>query len=881
MPRQQIQLPNVVGAQPQASPTNQFVQAKLREPAPKILRDLGAFSATWTGIMAQADADAHERAFAEGEMAATYTRPFGDGTPQTPEMEANRKAFKAAQENGTILPSEDPHYRIGVLTAEGRRAALTAHQAITSGENLNRAARIYDEHGNYILPEHRPDAGQMYDAQAQAFMQAPALQTIYGQKAAADIYNSSRAEFITKVSALRDAHTQQYHETQVADQIVGMLGRVHQSWLDKSTEGTSQFQDAQDGVNDLVNEGAAKWNLPDGPAVARQAFASFIEQAGQKNPQEALDAGDIIRNLKIGSTTVGQDNSENGLAFRLKLDAMESDYDSAAISRIGRKAAEIQRNRTIAIDGYRKGLSEMFIQGAQAGDDPAATERAARLRIEQGDSTYATDGLKELADTYKAFAQPMELSPESVNAVNESLLHKSPDDVRLDIEAGHTAGDWDAVGRNKLLAIVADAETVLANTSVKRFETDLEASIKSLKAGKNSDAATKFDEFSDTLLAQNRKAVLDILDRTPQGDRKAIEAALAPVFAATQADLKTYRADLDKRLQAFTAKRQTQLGQGISSQADIMQAESDGLITVTDGDSYLAKDAAATDISSFVAMSERAATQAIGTLSPDVRATMQMNDPGKLLDITSEAQMEARKWIGANRKTFTTSTDFMQAYQDYLTNDLSRKLRTSLTGADASASTVATGEQTIPQEATYREQKARGEGFQKVIDSGNSELIAASASAAYLLPKGIHDTDGLERFAASFGGSGNAMIEARRAVRADLVTLSKGANPVHGMIWDSALKPENAPIYKKALLAAGAATPQELLAGRFDDFNMSFAPEDVDPWKTPFFRTTAEWLAWSKQPEQYHELYSRFGILESDLSAWEDVQVAILAANHL
>jgi len=866
MARPQVQLPGIVQASPQASPTDQFVRTQPNIPVPKHIVSLSRLSQTLTGLVSQAQEDAHERSFAQGKIDGTYGIPFGSSTPDTPEMEANRKAFKAEQASGKILPSEDPWYRIGLYTGEGRRAALTMHNALMSDENLRSVSRVYDEDGNYIPFEQRENPDEIFNRQAATFLNTPALQSIYGKQAAASIVEASRAEFSAKVAHLRDQQTQMYHETQLADQTVEQLERIALAVPDQSTDGLSRASEAVDGLHDLIAEWTVRWNLPDGPKVARQGFAAFIDKQAQVSPSAAVEAIDLIRRVKVGPTTVGNDNSEAGLEFRSDLDRLEAHYHSAAASEDERA----ERNAQLYKQSYLRRVEDGISEGFSAGLPPSSAYEKMRLRIENEVEPRFRDEARATLDAHYSDAlRPRPENPKADEEMNRRLLVQTTDEISewLGGIAGREVSYTQA--REMRAKLQAESEAWKNLPEVKLSSDAFKAEAEVFAADRSEGIQDRLRDLSNTEIAgANQRIQLRANKLNEQQRIEQMGGIVREEYGKASQVLSTFKADISAKSVAFDTQLLAANSKGVSFEREIIRARESGLLNRSEFNSAVERNMRASDISQYT--NDERVTNVIRNLFPtteEYNSTLSGRPWNQINDAQLRAVRMAQEWAITERPKYDSQGAADNAFSAYLNEKVRPEVGKAMgvDGADKPQTGIGTpGGPTVPQV----DQAEDGKAFQVALEYGSTEMIRTAAAKAYpASPKGPKS---VVEFQSSFGAKNGQIPKIRNRARQELAAgLGYGAD-----------QPT-----KQALLRSGAATPRELLEGSMDVGGMKIpiSTSDVDIWKTMVFASTVQFQgAVLNDPETVYKIAEKYGVQsDEDFDAWVKQQGLLLKVNGL
>lgn len=868
MARPQVQLPGIVQASPQASPTDQFVRTQPNIPVPKHIVSLSRLSQTLTGLVSQAQEDAHERSFAQGKIDGTYGIPFGSSTPDTPEMEANRKAFKAEQASGKILPSEDPWYRIGLYTGEGRRAALTMHNALMSDENLRSVSRVYDDDGNYIPFEQRENPDEIFNRQAATFLNTPALQSIYGKQAAASIVEASRAEFSAKVAHLRDQQTQMYHETQLADQTVEQLERIALAVPDQSTDGLSRSSEAVDGLHDLIAEWTVKWNLPDGPKVARQGFAAFIDKQAQVSPSAAVEAIDLIRRVKVGPTTVGNDNSEAGLEFRSDLDKLEAHYQNAAGVEAEREERMAMANKKAYLRRVEDGVSEAFASGLP----PAAVYEKVKKRI-RGEvmPRFQDEALKDLDDQYTEAIRPRPANPQADEELDQRLWSQPVDEIEEWIRgiAGKDVSYSQARAMRAKLQAEADAWKSLPE--VKQSADAFKSETETFAADRSEGIQDKLRSLTNEQVATaNQRIQLRASKLNEQQRAEQMGSIVAEEYGKATQTLKAFKDDIRVRSVAFDTELLAANNKGQDFAEKIIQARKDGLLNRSEFKAAIDSNQGASDISTYT--NDERIKNIVRDLYPtaqDFNYALLGAKWNQINDAQIRATRMAEEWYINDRPKYESKGAAYNAFSKYLNENIRREIGKAMEipGADKPISGLGTpGGPNV----TQINQAEEGKAFQTVMEYGSTELLRTAVAKWYTAGKGAPDA--VVEFQANFGAKNGRIQKIRAEAREELA-----AGLGYGAPGQEATK--------KTLLLAGAATARELLVGEMEVNGMKIPilPSDVDIWKTMVFQSTAQFeQACATGIGVVYDIAERYGVQsDEDFEAWVKQQDLLLKVNGL
>ncbi len=866
MARPQTQLPGVGLPQPQARPTDQFVQTKPEYKVPKQYLELAKFSQTWTNLIAQSQQDAHERSFAQGQMDATYAVPFGSSTAQTPEMEANRKAFKAEQENGKILPSEDPWYRIGLYTGEGRRASLTMYQALTSDENIRAVSRVYDDKGEFIPFEKRENENAIFDRQSAIFLQTPALQSIYGKQAAAKMVEAARAEFVAKVAHARDAQAQVYHETQLADQTVEQLDRVALAAPDQSPEGLARTEEAKEGLHDLIAEWTVKWNLPDGPKVARNGFLAFIDKGAQTSPMEAVEAIDLVRNVKVGPTAVGADNSEDGVTFRAKLDSLEAHYRYAASVETERQNENAKAYKTAYLSRVEDGVSEGFARGLP----PSAVYDKLKARIENEVEPRFQDEAKTLLDAHYSDAlKPKPRDTQKDEELDFRVVYQHPDEIAewikgLDVSYGQKS--------DMQKKLQAEVEGWKGLPEVKAANDVFEADRKDFVADRAKGIQDDFRDLTNSEVAgANQRIRLQAMKLTGEQRTEKMGGIVEAEYAKATAVLKAFKADIHTRSVAFDSQLLAASNKGVNFEADIIRARDAGLITRGELNTAVEKNQKASDISHYT--EDPRVKGVLASLYPTTEiASINLSgmDYNKIQAANSRAFELAQEWGMNERGNYDSPRAADNAFSGWIVNKLRPEMAKAL---DIPGSEKPIGASAKPGGPSFSEEDRATEGksFQTILDTGSAETLKLAAAKAYPLPKVKRVPQSLTKFQENFGQPNGQMQKIRADARKEIGTLAS---------YDDA----TAALLKPALLNAGVATPGEILKGEMDigGVKVPILPGEIDPWKAMAFQSTAQFVnACSGDPDTVYSLAEKLRVTRDDFEPWVKQQGLLLKRNGL
>ena len=887
MARPQIQLPGVIQASPQASPTSQFVQAQGKLPLPKHVLNIAPFSQTLTGIIAGSQQDAHERSLNQGRMDATYVKPFGAATTETPEGEANRKAFLEKQKSGEILASEDPWYRIGVFEGEGWRAGLTVRDQILNPENLAAISRVYDAQGNFIPFDKRPDLDQLFNQQAAVFLNIPALQNEYGQAAAQDLIDDTRAEFHSRVSALWDAQTQQYNETMVVDRIVEQIERGMQTTYDKSPEGRAKFQDFTVGLHDVAVKNAIQRNVLDAPRLLRQAVESSVERAATGTPSApgspaaAVKMIDMARQFQVGPTTIEGDNSEAGLAFRQKLDALEEHYDHAAGKELERQEQLAKLERSAYLRSVDDGISEGF---ASEMPSSAVYDKLMRRIDKEVEPRYRDEARRMLDAQYAATLAPKPDDPR-VNEEVQRLLNVAPAaEIVGYLDAQVAAGNISSTQRNAQAAIVeAKVANVDSRDDVSGYQKGLSTRIGSLLEGRSTDAriflGNRAANISSDMMEKIRTRLAtrapDDTDGRAAIVREEGEAAYLKIEAEANA-LVTEEGRLRQEIAAANDK-------GQSAIEAIRAGASQGVFTDEQVRTLRADDDRAANVSRF--LGNDMVQQAIRT------ALVSAGEDGVGFGgaLSTRAQTLVREFYKENRPKMT-ETDFEAEFTTWANSKLITELEKSMGTGTAVAEPVNESQPSVAQmvaagiekpDAELRiADRKKGDGLHDAIGvsavSAN-DLIGPAAEVAWAMPEGspIQAPGPLNYYIASYGRSPAAVRQARIAASEAFAKSNSRADIIES--------PEKQSAYRKALLSTGFATPEQLLAGSIvtaDGRTMLFDADEVSAWTTQMFPDMAALEHWNFQtPDLLDQLAAKYGIdpaNEKQMNAWLNQQQALI-----
>ncbi len=409
MPRQQVQLPGVVPLQPAARATDQFHNPSTPPPIPQEIIDLSKFSSSLANVVLQARADAGARARAQGQADAAIGRPYGSGVAMTPEAEANRRELKSEVDKGNLLVTEDPWYRVGVLEGDARRVMLQAATEMERAEFYLPLITPYNKDGNF--DPNTPDFDAAIDAVFQKFANAPALQSHYGQQIAADMMNSIRGNVGQALAKARDGEVQKYQQTQVVDQLVIGLQHVADAAADPSIEGIKKFAEAYKGFDDLRIEITNKRNLPDPHAALRQAADAYVTHAALTGSADGLRAIDLVRSLKLGTTTLEGSNTPDNLRFLAQLEDDESRFLDGIDQEKVREEASIKLERTKVIREAELHISEVFSKELAAGKSAVSIARQLETWA-ASDPRYRDEFKGMIREFLKAEMAPIEDDPE-------------------------------------------------------------------------------------------------------------------------------------------------------------------------------------------------------------------------------------------------------------------------------------------------------------------------------------------------------------------------------------------------------------------------------------------------------------------------------------
>lgn len=877
MPRRQVQLPDALQASPQARPTDQFVQTKPNYDVPKHILDISRFSQTLTGLIAQSQIDAHERSMAQGEMDATFSRPFGAGAATTAEGEANRKAFKGAQESGAILPSEDPWYRIGVLTAEGRRAALNVHEHVNTADNINAASRVYDANGNFIPFEQREDPIAIFERQKMAFLNVPALQSIYGQRAAAEMLGRSRAQFVTHVSALRDKQTQEYHETQVVDQIVAQIGRVEQTSLDKSAEGKAYHSEAMAGLADLLNEQTVKWNLPDGPKVLRQAGIAAIEHAASDpktgSPWHALAMIDLYRKAPLGTSgsTIGSDNSVDGLAFRMQLDQLEAHYNYAA----GVEGERQEKNAELERKAYMRRVEEGISAGFSAGLPPSAAFDKMRRRIEaEVDPRFQSDALKNLQEQYTDRLKPRPRNAEADDQLQFRLRRDTVDSIDEWISSiqGSEVSWSQASEMRKTLQ--TEAESWKNLPEVKLASDAIDAETRVFTADRSEGVQDQLRDLTNDRVASANERI-QMRSRGLNGQQRAEQMGgiVKEEYAKATQALDAFKSDISTRSVAFDIELRNANNKGVNFEEKIDAARQAGLLTRSEFRTAVESNQRASDISHYTEDSR--VKNVLSSLFPTTEiASIKLagKNADQVIAASNRAYEMAQEWATTERGQYESTRDADNGFTKFINTKLRPEMAKmlDLEGADKPlGATSKPGGPSFQQE----DNATAGKAMQGALESGDQQVLKVMAAVSYAdpLPRLKDRPQSIGKFKENFGQRNGLMPKIRAQARNEIATLSRFS------VGDQAA-------LKTALLNQGIATPRELLAGEMvvNGAAIQFTPKELDIWKTMVFTSTAQFenacLSDSRMVRSIGKLY---GVTDEDSDVWIDQQKFLLKANGL
>ena len=829
---------------------------------------MARFSPTLAGVITQTQQDAHERAFAQGQIDATYAAPFGSSTPETPEMAANRKAFKAEQESGRILPSEDPWYRIGLYTGEGRRAALTMRAAVLSDENLRAVSRVYDDNGDYIPFDKREDAEAVFNRQAGQFLNTPALQSVYGKQAAAQMVEATRAEFVAKVAHLRDQQTQAYHETQLADQTVEQLERVALASLDQSPEGVQRQSETQEGLHDLIAEWTVKWNLPDGPKVARQGFAAFIDKQANAGPQAAVEAIDLIRRVKIGPTAVGDDNSEAGLAFRADLDQLEAHYQNAA----GAEAEREERVAAASKKAYLRRVEDGISEGFASGMSPAAAYQKLKTRIQgEVEPRYRDEALKELDAQYSDALRPMPTNHLADEEMNRRLLSQTTGEIDEWIR-GMAGSEVSYTQAREMRAKLQSESQAWKDMPEVKTASD------NFKAETESFAADRSEGIQDTLrsltneqvMAANQRIQLAASKLNEQQRAEQMGGIVAKEYAEASRVLKAFKDDIRSRAVQFDVERVAANAKGIDITQKIIDARASGLLNRAEFDTAIRANASAADISQYTNDDRiKNVVRALYATTEDYNNALFGVKWNQINDAQIRAYRMAQDWAVNERPKYESQGAADNAFSKYLNEKIRPEIGKAMEipGADQPVSGIGTpGGPTV----TQTNQAEDGKAFQVTLEYGSPEAIRMAAAKLY--PAGKGALDSVTEFQANFGAKNGKIPKIRAQARQELVD---------GLGYGT---PEGQQT-KRALLLAGAANAKELRDGVMDVGGMKIpiAPSDVDIWKTMVFQSTKQFeQACSTGYNVMYDIAERYGVQsDEDFEAWVKQQELLLKVNGL
>lgn len=887
MARQQPQLPGVAQAQPQARPVDSFVQTRFRAPIPREIVDLSQFSDSLLGLIYQSEKDAALRQEAEGKANSELGRPFGEPMPLSPELEQHRQKFLKLQEQGVLLPSEDPIYRAQMLAGEGRRVGQNIRDFTLSEETLTAVSTVFDKDGNLILQD--SDIDQEFQRLIQPFTGVPALKNLYARNVAADMVETTRAQFHQEVSRRRDLAKQKYHTDQTVSQLTDAVKEVGMYSIDKSPEGRRRFDDAVKGLEDLRVASTKNANMPNWKQAFHSAVDGYILNEAEAGPAQALAAMDLVRDLKIGKSTIGEDDSTEGQAYRASLLRLEEKYTSALHEHTQREIDLLRLNREKFASQADDEISKIFAAADRAGRAPVSALTEAEAWARQAPPEYQDEALAKARQLYQAYAAPQPDDPSATRDVDTLLLTKSPDEVRMTVESWLATGRIGATQRLALRGQIQSQEQGWSSRpDVQTAQASLKATFESLSQGKSDEAKISFDTQSASLLKTMNEQIQQVARTTAPANEEKLAADIKAAVTATQAKLEELKRGLVEREKEFHLTRQATNGKGQSYQDQIYQAERDGVISIDQADRYLREDNEAQDMAAYiysppiVGVIERA-------VSEQQRALL---DGDKYTDLQLRAQEMAKTWVTDNREKYTSKASFDQAFQQWANTELKAEISKAAGGTGKRSAAAKPEGPTVQQVTTGERQKAESVKLQRAIVNGNPQVISAAAKPLYQWQnEGLpYPPRGLKQFRNSFGKDAAGVEAARREARKNLgISLANGYWSTEGLKVNVPTSPEVDPLYKRALLSTGAATPNELLSGEMELIDMDEAgtafsvkmpvtPEDVDPWKTRFFRSDYEYDAWLQQEPSLRALASRYGISEEDFNDWKGQQMALLKA---
>lgn len=924
MARPQVQLPGVIQSTPQASPTNQFVQAKLNEPVPQHILDLSKLSSSLTDWVANAQADAHKRSEAQGEMDASLAKPFGAGTIMTPAEEANRKKWKEAQDRGEILASEDPWYRIGLFTGEGRRAALEMSDHMLDAKTIREAASVVDEKGALIL--NPPDIDGEFNKHLGVFMNIPAMQTVYGRNGAKDIIDNTRASFHQAVADARDKELQKFYVNDATDQLVRGLENMEQVSkfavpLAPGESGPTPMthEEISAGFDDIVKTILHDANVPEPRKVLRSALQGFYETGGDQDPDLAISRIDMVRNINIGKTTVEGDNSQEGLAFRARLADDERKYLNASDQKKDREYTDGRKARQTSLDAVHDGVSKIFSEVLDAGGTPEAAKRAATLKNSQSTPPeFRDEGVKVIEDIYKSYAAPEELSPRLVNEVADRLLTQSSLDVKDYIKSLKDSKEINALNFNALNAQVdKEIESRQAIPAIQDAQSALKDVFDKMSEGKSPSAKIQTSiESTDALREMNSE--IRILTKNAQGkDPEKLAGDVQAILDKTKLKIAKQSEERDAAGRRFVETTSADNDKGISRQGAIWDAWNAGTIDDREKDKMIADDKEKTNRAVY--LSPEVIQGVLQTSVPNLNKpeSVLAGDVPTLqeqLDMKAEIRKNISTWLDSTGATFTTLEDRRREFDAYRTGELVQKTAEMAgTIQKAKPKAVVDSATTLQEGRAAQAQAEAGLSFQKLLVSKDQGVPAAAmkevADVSLKAAKTAADTGlgggqtilppSLKAYRAAIGEKSRDVDLARISVRQEIGEMEKfSALGPQGI--GKKLTEEEKIVVKRSFLSTGVASIEELergsLSSVFDTYNsgsqsvapfratytthqvdVPFKPEDINPWTTQMIPSKQVMDAVEAiNPGRLRALSLQYKVPPDQFEAWKATQALMI-----